>query len=233
MTCTRESTEAALAHCPQCEGRTGRSARFWNARAPARVWNSRTHDQHERPAQVRAGVRGPRIGRPGWCRSIRCAHQTAGGGGSTLLLLELSRPWANDVVMNERALGEKGCSRRFSHGSQGPAHARTGHALGQHSTGRLSGGRFPRTPFARPQPERVTACTHSINVLIDARAALVRIADGLEVPVPKRLDAWLQRAPCQARFVARKCRSVARAMRCWRSVQEGRAGLTIRGRRTR
>ena len=182
---------------------------------------------------MRAGVRGPRIGRPGWCRSIRCAHQTAGGGGSTLLLLELSRPWANDVVMNERALGEKGCSRRFSHGSQGPAHARTGHALGQHSTGRLSGGRFPRTPFARPQPERATACTHSINVLIDARAALVRIADGLEVPLPKRLDAWLQRAPCQARFVARKCRSVARAMRCWRSVQEGRAGLTIRGRRTR
>ena len=135
--------------------------------------------------------------------------------------------------MTERALGEKRCSRRFSHGSQGPAHARTGHALGQHSTGRLSGGRFPRTPFARPQPERATACTHSINVLIDARAALVRIADGLEVPVQKRLDAWLQRAPCQARFVARKCRSVARAMRCWRSVQEGRAGLTIRGRRTR
>ena len=56
--------------------RTGRSARFWNARPPARVWNARAH-QHERPAaaqpQVRAGVRGPRIGRPGWCRSIRCA----------------------------------------------------------------------------------------------------------------------------------------------------------------
>ena len=104
--------------------------------------------------------------------------------------------------------------------------------MGQHSTGRLNGGRFPRTPFACPQPKRATACTHSINVLIDARAALVRIADELEVPVPKRLDAWLQRAPCQARFVVRKCRSVARAMRCWRSVQEGRAGLTIRGRRT-
>ena len=198
------------------------------------------------------------IGRPGWCRSIRCAvarrqicsmpvcragepsRTKRADDGIHLVsytvidrLLFTSRPWANDVVMNERALGEKGCSRRFSHGSQGPAHARTGHALGQHSTGRLSGGRFPRTPFARPQPEWATACTHSINVLIDARAALVRIADGLEVPVPKRLDAWLQRAPCQARFVARKCRSVARAMRCWRSVQEGRAGLTIRGRRTR
>ena len=172
--------------------------------------------------------------RPAAARTSRLgSHQTAGSGGSTLLLLELSRPWANDVVMTERALGEKGCSRRFSHGSQGPAHARTGHALGQHSTGRLNGGRFPRTPFACPQPKRATACTHSVNVLIDARAALVRIADELEVPVPKRLDAWLQRAPCQARFVARKCRSVARAMRCWRSVQEGRAGLTIRGRRTR
>ena len=171
--------------------------------------------------------------RPAAARTSRQgSHQTVGGGGSTLLLLELSRPWANDVVMTERALGEKGCSRRFSHGSQGPAHARTGHALGQHSTGRLNGGRFPRTPFACPQPKRATACTHSVNVLIDARAALVRIADELEVPVPKRLDAWLQRAPCQARFVARKCRSVARAMRCWRSVQEGRAGLTIRGRRT-
>ena len=171
--------------------------------------------------------------RPAAARTSRLgSHQTAGGGGSTLLLLELSRPWANDVVMNERALGEKGCSRRFSHGSQGPAHARTGHALGQHSTGRLNGGRFPRTPFACPQPKMATVCTHSVNVLIDARAALVRIADELEVPVPKRLDAWLQRAPCQARFVVRKCRSVARAMRCWRSVQEGRAGLTIRGRRT-
>ena len=95
----------------------------------------------------------PRIGRPGWCRSIRCAHQTAGGGGSTLLLLELSRPWANDVVMNERALGEKGCSRRFSHGSQGPAHARTGHALGQHSTGRLSGGGSPAPPSRAPNPK--------------------------------------------------------------------------------
>ena len=77
MTCTA-LVRRQKPHCPQCEGpppqrRTGRSARFWNARAPARVWNSRTHDQHERPAQVRAGVRGPRIGRPGWCRSIRCA----------------------------------------------------------------------------------------------------------------------------------------------------------------
>ena len=89
------------------------------------------------------------------------SHQTAGSGGSTLLLLELSRPWANDVVMNERALGEKGCSRRFSHGSQGPAHARTGHALGQHSTGRLSGGRFPRTPFAVPN-KGSTARVHSV-----------------------------------------------------------------------
>ena len=172
--------------------------------------------------------------RPAAARTSRLgSHQTAGSGGSTLLLLELSRPWANDVVMNERALGEKGCSRRFSHGSQGPAHARTGHALGQHSTGRLNGGRFPRTPFACPQPKRATACTHSVNVLIDARAALARIADELEVPVQKRLDAWPQHAPCQARFVVRKCRSVARAMRCWRSVQERRAGLTIRGRRTR
>ena len=100
--------------------------------------------------------------RPAAARTSRLgSHQTAGSGGSTLLLLELSRPWANDVVMTERALGEKGCSRRFSHGSQGPAHARTGHALGQHSTGRLNGGRFPRTPFAVPN-KGSTARVHSV-----------------------------------------------------------------------
>ena len=82
--------------------------------------------------------------------------------------------------MNERALGEKGCSRRFSHGSQGPAHARTGHALGpivaQHRTPQR--GKVPPHPLRRPKQRfdgESALCSEDHVRLISHKPAATRL----------------------------------------------------------
>ena len=50
--------------------------------------------------------------------------------------------------MTERALGEKKVQPAILARVAGTCARAHGTRIGQHSTGRLSGGRFPRTPFA-------------------------------------------------------------------------------------